>query len=253
MLTTGLSSRRGMATILGTIIFVSIIFSAFIPMLLVMRQADVLHETRKHELGIRDEERVSENIIFYTIPSTDPIRLSFVVENRGENLLTIERIWLNNVSHIVSESISPMDTLSDIGPFNVPDSDESYIIKLITDRGNVFTPSSGIPTYDQLNGKWLMDSFTIFIMMTEPQSQLHILVNYTQDEDSIPIVPPVTYFDTDVSNNQPGYSISVPLPGQYYVKMTRWHGTPSEEELYPLAGNGLVVLGLTTPTVLIII
>lgn len=253
MPTTGLSYRRGMASTLGTIIFVSIIFSAFIPMLLVMKQADILHETRKHEIGIRDEERVSENIIFYTLPLTDPPRLSFVVENRGENLITIERIWLNNISHVVSELIPSMATLSDIGPFSVPDVDETYIIKLSTDRGNVFTPSSGVPTYDQINGEWLMDSFNIFIMMTEPQSQLHILVNYMQDEESIPIEPPVTYFDDDVANNQPGYSISVPLPGQYYVEVTRWHGTPSEEELYPLAGNGLVTLGLTTPTVLIII
>ena len=245
MFTTGLSSRRGMASILGTIIFVSIIFSAFIPMLLFMMQADVLHETRKHELGIRDEERVSENIIFYTVPVTGQPLLSFVVENRGENLLTIERIWLNNVSHVVSESISPMDNLSDIGPFSVPDVNGSYFIKLTTERGNVFTPSSGIPTYNQLAGELQMDSFTIFIMMTNPQSQLHILINY--------IDTPATYFDADVANNQPGYSISVPLAGQYYVKMTRWHGTPSEVELYPDGGTGLVVLGLTNPTVLIII
>ncbi len=249
MLTTGLSSRRGMASILGTIIFVSIIFSAFIPMLLFMRQADVLHETRKHELGIRDEEKVSENIFFYTLPLTDPPRLSFVVENRGENLLTIERIWLNNVSHIVSESISPMDTLSDIGPFNVPDSDESYIIKLTTDRGNVFTPGSGVPTYNLILGEWQMDSFMIFVMMTELKSQLHILVNQTKDELGSPVDPPETYFDDDVDNNQPGYSISVPLAGEYYVKVTRWYGTPSEIPL----GTGLVTLGLATPTVLIII
>jgi hypothetical protein len=157
----------------------------------------------------------------------------------------IERIWLNNVSHIVSESISPMDTLSDIGPFNVPAVNGSYIIKLITDRGNVFTPSSGIPTYNQLYGEWLMDSFTIFIMMTNPQSQLHILINYTDTS--------TTYFDDNVVNNQPGYSISVPLAGEYYVEVTRWYGTPSEEELFPLADNGLVTLGLATPTVLIII
>ncbi len=251
MLTTGSSSRRGMASILGTIIFVSIIFSAFIPMLLVMRQADALHETRKHELGIREEERVSENIIFYALPLSDPPRLSFIIENRGESLTTIERIWLNDEPEIIGKSIPSMTILSDIGPFNIPEVEESYIIKLITDRGNVIMPSSGIPTYDPLSGEWQMDSFTIFIMMTDPISQLHILVNYTND--GAPVDPPVTYFDSDVANNQPGYSISVPLPGEYYVEVTRWHDTPSEEELYPISGNGLVNLGLTNPTVLIIV
>jgi len=232
-----------MSSVLGTIIFVSIVFSAFIPMLLFMKQADALHETRKHELRIMDEERASENIFFYTIPLTSPPRLSFVVENRGESLVTIERIWLNNVSCVVSDSIPAMETLSDIGPFEVPNANESYFVKLTTDRGNIFTPSSGIPTYDTIFGDWQMDSFMIFIMMTDPRSQLHILVNYTD------VNPPETYFDSDVENNQPGYSISVPIAGQYYVKVTRWHGTPSEEEL----GTGSVTLGLATPTGLIII
>ncbi len=142
--------------------------------------------------------------------------------------------------------------ISEIGPISVPEVLKSYIIRVTTDRGNIYMPSSGTPTYNPTSGEWQMDSFTIFIMMTDPKSQLHILVNYTHDGE-LPIDPPITYFDGDVDNNQPGYSISVPLPGEYYVEVTRWHGTPSEEELYPLSGTGLVYLGLTSPTVLIII
>jgi len=247
----GISFRKGTAPILGTIIFVGILFTAVIPMLLYLRQADTLYEMRKHELEIMDEERTSENIIFYALPLNDPPRLSFIIENRGESPTTIERIWLNDEPEIIGESLSSM-SVSEIGPIGVPEVEESYIIKLTTDRGNIFIPSSGIPTYDPNSGEWQMDSFTIFIMMTETKSQLHILVNHTHDGGSS-IDPPVTYFDDDVDNNQPGYSISVPLPGEYYVKVTRWHGTPSEEELYPLSGTGLVYLGLTSPTVLIII
>lgn len=226
-------------------------FTAVIPMLLVMRQAETLHAMRKHELEIMDEERTSEDIIFYALPLSGPPRLSFIIENRGESLTTIERIWLNNESEIIGESI-PSISVSEIGPISVPEVLESYIIKLTTDRGNIFMPRSGIPSYNPTSGEWQMDSFTIFIMMTEPKSQLHILVNHTK-EGVEPLDPPVTYFDSDVDNNQPGYSISVPLPGEYYVEVTRWHGTPSEEELYPLLGLGLVSLGLTSPTALIII
>jgi len=39
------------------IIFVGIMFTAVIPMMLVMRQADTLHEMRKHQLEIVDEEK----------------------------------------------------------------------------------------------------------------------------------------------------------------------------------------------------
>ena len=36
--------RRGTASILGTIIFIGILFSSVIPMYLVMRQADTIYE-----------------------------------------------------------------------------------------------------------------------------------------------------------------------------------------------------------------
>ncbi len=80
-------------------------------------------------------------------------------------------------------------------------------------------------------------------------SQLHVLVTQTKDGLDVPVEPPITYFDNDVENNQPGYSISVPLAGTYFVEVTRWHGTPSEESL----GSGSIVLGLSSPTGLLII
>lgn len=246
--------RRGTSTVLGTLIFIGIMFTAVIPMFLVMNQADTIHEIRKHELEIMEEERGSENIFFYALPLKEPEELpkiSFIVENRGERLITIERIWLNDEYEIIGESISSMG-VSDFGPFDVLEVEESYIIKLITDKGNFFMPSSGIPTYTIING-WQMDSFTIFIMMTDPESQLHIFVKQTKDGESQPMDPHVTYFDDTVAPNQPGYSISVPLPGEYYVEVTKWHGTPNPIKLYPISGDGLVTLGLAYPTVLIII
>ena len=38
--------RRGVASILGTIIFIGIMFTAIIPMYLVMKQADTLYESK---------------------------------------------------------------------------------------------------------------------------------------------------------------------------------------------------------------
>ncbi len=67
MSTTHILSRKGTASILGTLIFVSIIFSAFIPMMLVMRQADTLYDMNKHEMEILGAERTRENIVFYTL------------------------------------------------------------------------------------------------------------------------------------------------------------------------------------------
>jgi len=232
---------------LGTLIFVGIMFTAVIPMLLAMRQADTFYEKEKFELGRLDEERVRENLIFYVIPLTEPLRLSFIIENMGELLIKIERIWLNDEYGEVDYLIPPISNRNFeylIDP--EPSAPVSYSIMVVTDKGKIFSPYSGTPTYDPLEG-WEMDSFTIFIMMTDPLSQLHILVNNTYGEG--PLEPPVTYFDDNVENNQAGYSISVPLPGEYYVEVTRWHDTPSEVTLC----TGLVNLGLTSPTVLIIV
>ena len=41
--------KKGVSTILGTLIFMGIIFSAYIPMTLVMKQADNIYEQEIHE------------------------------------------------------------------------------------------------------------------------------------------------------------------------------------------------------------
>ncbi len=248
---TGTSCHRGTASILGTLVFVGIIFTSFIPMMLLMNQADMLYDMNKHEMEILGVERTSENIVFYTLAqklSGQLPTLSFIIENRGESVTTIERIWINNEPKNIGEPISSMNSYQ-TDPFEVDSVDESYIIKLDTDRGNVFLPSSGIPTYNIARSEWQMDSFTIFIMMTDPKSQLHVLVTQTKDGLDVPLETPITYFDNDVENNQPGYSISVPIAGTYFVEVTRWHGTPSVEPL----GSGSIVLGLSSPTGLLII
>ena len=44
-------------------------FTAVIPMMLVMRQADTLHEMRKHELENLDQERAMESLCLMSVPS----------------------------------------------------------------------------------------------------------------------------------------------------------------------------------------
>ncbi|HUV53840.1 MAG TPA: hypothetical protein VMW03_01400 [Candidatus Krumholzibacteriaceae bacterium] len=46
-----------MSSILGTLIFVGILFTAVIPMYLTMNQADVILEQEKHEIAILDEDK----------------------------------------------------------------------------------------------------------------------------------------------------------------------------------------------------
>lgn len=236
MRTIGSSSRRrGISSILGTIIFVGIMFTAVIPMFLVMNQADTLHEMRKFEVGRLDEERVSEDVYFYVVPSfegEDEARepsLTLTVNNRGDHAVKIIRVWINDTLEIV-DCIMPPISDADLGPFIdlvVPDplKPTSYQIVVVTDRGNIISPISGNPIYNSGTDKWTMNYFTIYIMMSQPTNSLHILVEKESGEGLEPKV------DDDVLSFRSIYPISVLEEGTYHVTVFRHYGQTSVETL----------------------
>lgn len=139
MSTTGISCHRGTSTILGTLIFVGIIFSAVIPMMLVVKQADTLHEMRKHELGILDQERGDEALYVYvqTVDTAeDPRTLIIKVQNKGALSVNIVRLWINDESIPIEYNIQPMSGIEEIFSYPVPEEDGSYYIVVTTNRGN---------------------------------------------------------------------------------------------------------------------
>jgi len=143
MSTTGTSFRRGTSTIMGTLIFVGIMFTAVIPMMLVMRQADTLHEMRKHELGILDQERAMETLCLYVCPegSSSP-NMKVTIVNNGEVLVHLVNLWINDGStskNIVISSLSEEELNIEL-PLEVG---EDYDIRVTTDRGNVFPSENG--------------------------------------------------------------------------------------------------------------
>lgn len=228
MHTIGTSCRRGTSTILGTLIFIGVLFTAVIPMFLVMRQADTFYETEKFEVGRLDEERAREDIYFYLLPTIgdEPI-LTLKFNNRCELAVRIIRVWINDEPRNVDCLIAPTSNgeleLGDLIDPESPDS-VSFKIMVVTDKGNIFSPYSGIPTYNpDLGGSWNMDFYTIYIMMLHPQSQLHILVKLIATGD--------IYFNYGVDNEEPGYSISVQHPGEYQIVVTKLLGKPGEEVL----------------------
>ena len=137
---TGLSFRRGTSTVMGTLIFVGILFTAVIPMFLVMRQADTLYEMRKYELARYDEERDAERLYVYaheTLGDTD--KLTVEVENRGDLSAKVMSLWVNDEFFPLNKMISPMSGVNDLGSFAVTrDEGLEYLVMVTTDRGNIF-------------------------------------------------------------------------------------------------------------------
>ena len=152
MRTTSSSFRRGTSTVMGTLIFVGIIFTAFIPMLLVMRQADTLHEMRKFELARLDEERDAENLYIYVRGTgSGSSYLTVEVENKGYLSSKVVSLWINDEFFELNQMISPMSGVEDLGSFDVSGLlDFDYIIMVTTDRGKIFV--FDIPLTWTLNG-----------------------------------------------------------------------------------------------------
>ncbi len=147
------SKRKGVSTILGTLIFIGILFTAVIPMQLVMHQADTIFEQSKLEAQRRDEERARENVVVYVFPTGDaaPDNLTVRIDNRCEMVVKIVRIWINNTIHtfdIVVQSMSEVDLASfEVNPHN----GSSFDVRVTTERGNVYEASTGPITHDGWN------------------------------------------------------------------------------------------------------
>jgi len=131
-------------------------FTAVIPMLLVMRQADTLHEMRKHEITRADDERDRENIEVYPTPSmTEEEEMNVTLINTGGVSAEVVGIWINDTYCPVSEQISTFSS-HEVGPFPAARVEGvEYEVRATSTRGNVYTSEIGILRYE--GDKWISE------------------------------------------------------------------------------------------------
>jgi len=156
--------RKGVSTVLGTLIFIGILFSAVIPMMLTMKQADIFMEQEKLEIQRADDERSREVIDLYAYPEGDD-QLQVKVESRCEVPVTITRVWINNDPEPTSVNVGAMDEKI-IGNFGVtlPGGVEStFRVKATTSRGNVFENLAGDVKYD--GSGWVTEEQGIYVVV----------------------------------------------------------------------------------------
>lgn len=231
MYTIGTSCRRGTSTIYGVIIFVGIMFTAVIPMLLVMNQADIIYEMRKLEVSWLDEEHAMEDIYFYlepTVVSGLPV-LTLKISNTGELAVRIKSVWINDTLRDDFDCIIPPISDKDV-ILDIPDPAQPviYHVMAVTDRGNIFSPTCGIPRYDPGMETWTMDDFTIYVMMSQPTNSLHIKVE--KEREAEPGVFDII-INEDVLSHRSIYEMSVQVEGTYRVTVYRFYEKPNEEIL----------------------
>ena len=156
--------RRGISTIMGTLIFVGILFTSIIPMYIVMKQADNIYTRNVHEIGVSDQDRAREAIEAYTYPLTSTSnQLNVKVTNTGVVPVKIVRVWINDVSYSVSTSIASQGSAV-LGPFTVTlQNGKAYVTTVTTERGNSFASTS--PTLFYINNYWFTPSLGIHVIV----------------------------------------------------------------------------------------
>jgi archaellum component FlaF (FlaF/FlaG flagellin family) len=156
--------RRGVSTILGTIIFVGILFTSVIPMLLVMKQADTIYTEKVHEMEARDDERDNEILEASAFPvNTTSDELQVKLKNIGVVSAKIIRVWINDDNYSESTVVQAGDT-STVGPYSVTlENDTTYAIKITTERGKTYASTTGVLYYT--DGYWFTPSIGVNIVV----------------------------------------------------------------------------------------
>jgi hypothetical protein len=171
--------RKGIASMLGTLIFIGILFSAVIPMTFVMKQADTLYAREIHEFQTKSEDRFEEDCIVQTYPGSGENEIMVKIKNLSPLPIHINRVWINDEYYNESEVID-VSSSEILDPFYFPLSNGSYQVKVITTRGNSFSPASGSMYYS--NGVWSSPGFAICVFIMNNQGRYRIEVDCLEDD-----------------------------------------------------------------------
>jgi len=229
---------------MGTLIFVGIMFTAVIPMFLVMNQADTLHEIRKFEVGRLDEERASEEINFYAYleEDDDPDKdiLNLRIKNEGSAPIKIVRVWINDVEYPQNENINSMDTKL-LDPLTVDHVLTSYNVKVITEKGNIFTSISSNLYYSE--GGWYTPSLGICVHIINTKGKYEITVTMETEPE------PVGYYEsqsTEWGDVIKTFMVDYPAPVSYTVTI---NGKLDGSDWIGLSGSPIIGVTIVWPPV----
>jgi len=164
---------------MGTLIFIGILFTAYIPMQLVMKQADNIYEQRIHEMKLRDDLKTKEDLMVYAYSQTSDEYITVFVQNEGVNPVEVVRIWLNNEKNAASKNI-PSSGSASFGPFFVDGSESTLSVEVTTANGNTFPNSLGLTKYDSTYG-WYTPSLGICVTIINLSGQYEIEIRRTSD------------------------------------------------------------------------
>jgi len=213
-------------------------FTAVIPMLLVMRQAETIHTMRKHEITRADDDRDRENIDIYPTPSLTEPEINVTLINTGVASAEVVGIWINNTHYAVSEQISTFSS-HEIGPFPAAMVEgATYEVCATSARGNVFVSEIGTIRYE--GGKWISETLGFNLIFPSRPSKNQRTNNWlnelriTIDQDGdILYVNSTMYWAISASEK----FFQLDQAGAYNITIYIWCKTQYWEKIYDTEHN----------------
>ena len=168
--------RRGMGTLLGILIFVGILFSSIIPLQLYVKANRNLLLSSEREAFVGDEYREQEDIyvLAYPINATSD-QLCLRVENKGAIPVVIKNVWIKDAFESLDFNMVPGQE-EVFGPFTVVlEENSSYPVKVVTDRGRIFSSDTGNLAY--IEGTWVTPSLGVSVQIANNLGKYYIKVS----------------------------------------------------------------------------
>ena len=168
--------RRGISSVIGMIIFISILFTAVIPMYINMNQADTVYAQREAEVRRLDDQRSREDLLVYTYPTgiDHPRELTVELFNKGAEDISIVRIWFNENYISVAKTLKPFESMI-LGSFDANPTDPGTTdVSCTTNRGNIFTNEGGSLNFK--GGFWDIDALLVNVLVSYNQNAI---IDYT--------------------------------------------------------------------------
>jgi hypothetical protein len=218
-----------MATILGVILFVSILYSSIVPMFLVMKQADNLYEQKTNEIKRLDLEREKEDLAVYAYPIASEDEIEVNVISQCEVPVMVKRVWVNNTiyeyDNIVVESMAEK-IIGQIPVNNAEGLNNSYQVRVTTARGNVFHSLAGAIEWD--GSEWVSENLGIYVVIDSSNGGFLGFGQYRARVYNISVTD-VEYNETKESNLQSGaatflFEVTEPGVGTYKVEVYKRRG-----------------------------
>jgi len=169
--------RKGITTILGTLIFISILFTTLLPLQLTMLQTDTIESQILNELETADNEKKLEALTLVAYPTTvNSNNLKVRVRNTGTIDILLSKLWIKDQDYILDETVS-VGQAKVLGPFDVDlIADTSYPVKVITERGNLFGSNAGNLIYTS-QGVWFTPSLGVNVYIANDKGKYFIQIN----------------------------------------------------------------------------